>query len=251
MNQILVFLVGSLLVLTSLNTQAEILVYKVNAKTIKGTEINDGVSTAWGSSSYPLTIYFILNLDGIDATVQETFNFSGNEYVPGTLTIDPKNKICVKEVDETDPFLANEIDRTVYGRARKGGTVSFNVLYMQRDAANDSGTHDTGVATATGKASLLDIGGGITGYYAKSLNFIITRLDGSFDGSRGDYQDGRQWKNATVPLILDLDLTIYANNHSLGKNEIMDYICDLPANATYPILITHSNSSGDIGYQRE
>ena len=232
------------------HSSAEILVYKADLKNAKGTQINDGVTTPWGTSSANISYYLIFNLDGIDATQKDILTFNNKSYVPGSLCIDPQSRLCTKEVDDYLPPKANDVDKTIYGVCRQGNNRIFNILYMQRDAANQSGTHDTGVGTASGLATLQNIGGGFTGYYANLLQFIITRLDGGFDGSVGSYKDGRQWKNATVPLYLDIALTKAANDRRLNKTQTMTYICNLPVNANYRIKITYSNSSGDVGWER-
>jgi len=229
---------------------AEILVYKADLKNARGTQINDGITTPWGSSTANISSYAIFNLDGIDATQKDILTFNNKPYVPGSLTIDPQSRLCIKEVDDYLPPKANDVDKTIYGVCRQGNNRIFNILYMQRDAANQSGTHDTGVGTASGLATLQNIGGGFTGYYANLLNFIITRIDGGFEGSVGSYKDGRQWKNATVPLSLDIALTRAANDRRLNKTQTMAYICNLPANVNYRIKITYSNSSGDVGWER-
>ena len=250
MNKKVVLLSILIAVLLSPHCHAEILVYKADLRNASGTQINDGKTTAWGQSNSSAIVYYIMNLDGIDSTKRDIFTYNGKQYVTGILTVDPASRMCIKEVDDSIGSKVNDVDKTIYGRCRNESSVFFNFLYMQRDVANQSGTHDTGIGSATGLAILQNIGGGISGFYANTLTFALSRLDGSFDGSRGSYKDGRQWKKVVLPLNLDIALTRAANDRTLNKAQTMDYICSLSPASSYRIKLSYSNGSGDVGYQR-
>ena len=250
MNKSRILLIAILGLLLAPQCHSEILVYKADLRNASGTQINDGKTTAWGQSNSSAIVYYIMNLDGIDSTKRDILTYNGKQYVTGILTVDPASRMCIKEVDDSVGANVNDVDKTIYGRCRNESSVFFNFLYMQRDVANQSGTHDTGIGSATGLATLQNIGGGISGYYANSLLFTISRLDGSFDGSRGGYQDGRQWKKATLPMNLDTALTKAANDRGLNKVQTMNYICGISPASSYRIKLTYSNSSGDIGFER-
>lgn len=160
MNKKVVLFSVVMAVMLSPHCNAEILVYKADLKNSSGNEINDGKTTVWGQSNSSAVVYYIINLDGIDSTKRDILTFKGKQYVTGILTVDPTSRMCIKDVDDSLGAKANDVDKTVYGRCRNETSVLFNFLYMQRDAANQSGTHDTGIGSATGLATLQNIEGG-------------------------------------------------------------------------------------------
>lgn len=192
----------------------EVLVYVLKGGTAKGSKINDGATTSWPGIPRNIDSYLTLDLDGVDsANPEESIDRLGKTFFPSQAVFDHK----LEEKHLYGGSVAG-IGYEVYGRSRDArGRRTFTWLHLQRDGRiSEQTARDSGAGVGQGIATLLDIGTGQPGYYAKRLNFQIWRLDGGFSGTFSGFQDGRQTKYAAASLNLDLESTRSINQAGLG-----------------------------------
>ena len=195
---------------------SEVLVYKLNGGSAKGTKIDDGqTSKSWPGIPKTIDTYLVLDFNGIDESNDERqITYLGKTFYPTQATFDHKNK-----TKQASGGLFPSIGYNVYGRSYGADRKRvFTWLHLQRDGKTSTdGAHDSGAGIAQGAASWLDIGTGRSGYYAMKMSFQIWRIDGGFSGTFATTQDGRQTKNASATLNLDLASTKSINRLGLDQ----------------------------------
>lgn len=195
---------------------SEILVYKLNGGSAKGTKIDDGqTSKSWPGIPKTFDTYLVLDLDGIDASNDERqITYLGKTFYPTQANFDHKNK-----TKQAYGGLFPNIGYNVYGRSYGSDRKRvFTWLHLQRDGkASADGAHDSGAGIGQGPASWLDIGTGRSGYYAMKMSFQIWRIDGGFSDTFSTTQDGRQTKYASATMNLDLASTKSINQRRLDQ----------------------------------
>ena len=213
---------------------SEILVYKLNGSSAKGTKIDDGqTSKSWPGIPKTIDTYLVLDLNGIDASNPERqITYLGKTFYPTQAIFDHKNK-----TKKAYGGLFPNIGYTVYGRSYGADRKRvFTLLDLQRDGKTSAdGAHDSGAGIGQGPASWLDIGTGRSGYYAMKMSYQIWRVDGGFSGTFATTQDGRQTKNASATLNLDLASTKSINRLGLDQADAVLWLLS-NLNPTYTNL---------------
>jgi len=212
-----IFSVGLLLSIILLGeAHSEILVYKLNGGSAKGKKIDDGqTSSSWPGIPKTIDTYLVLDFNGIDASNPERqITYLGKTFYPTQAIFDHKNR-----TKQAYGGLFPNIGYTVYGRSYGADRKRvFTVLDLQRDGKTSAdGAHDSGAGIGQGPASWLDIGTGRSGYYAMKMSYQIWRIDGGFSDTFATTQDGRQTKNASATLNLDLASTKSINQLGLDQ----------------------------------
>jgi len=214
--------------------QSEILVYKLNGGSAKGTKIDDGqTSKSWPGIPKTFDTYLVLDLDGIDASNDERqITYLGKTFYPTQANFDHKNK-----TKQAYGGLFPNIGYNVYGRSYGADRKRvFTWLHLQRDGKTSTdGARDSGAGIGQGPASWLDIGTGRPGYYALKMTFQIWRIDGGFSGTFATTQDGRQTKYASATLNLDLASTKSINRLGLDQADAVLWLLS-NLNPTYTNL---------------
>lgn len=217
------------LVWVSIPASAEILVYGTKPKTWSAYHIEEGVQHRRPDIPDDPTVeegFYFWTLNGIDRFLSDDdllppqVNYRGQLFYPTTVYLSHSRKTKkvkgsrLQEIDESH-------SQTFYGRAvAPGGKRIFKALYQQwEDPRLDEKPTDTGIGILEGVCSLIDVGGGLTGYYPPKITLQIWRVDGSFAGSVGSYQDGRKIKYSNWPMVLYQALTREINNRSLNKSD--------------------------------
>jgi len=230
-----VFSLGIILLTILLGeAHSEILVYKLNGSSAKGTKIDDGqTSKSWPGIPKTIDTYLVLDLNGIDASNPERqITYLGKTFYPTQAIFDHKNK-----TKQAYGGLFPNIGYTVYGRSYGADRKRvFTLLDLQRDGKTSAdGAHDSGAGIGQGPASWLDIGTGRSGYYAMKMSYQIWRVDGGFSGTFATTQDGRQTKNASATLNLDLASTKSINRLGLDQADAVLWLLS-NLNPTYTNL---------------
>jgi hypothetical protein len=213
---------------------SEILVYKGNGGSFKGTKIDDGqTSKSWPGIPKTIDTYLVLDLNGIDASNPERqITYLGKTFYPTQATFDHKNR-----TKQAYGGLLPGIGYNVYGRSYGADRKRvFTWLHLQRDGKTSTdGARDSGAGIGQGSASWLDIGTGRSGYYAMKMTFQIWRIDGGFSDTFATTQDGRQTKNASATLNLDLASTKSINRLGLDQADAVLWLLS-NLNPTYTEL---------------
>lgn len=196
--------------------QSEILVYKLNGGSAKGTKIDDGqTSKSWPGIPKTIDTYLVLDFNGIDeSNAERQITYLGKTFYPTQAIFDHKNK-TKQAYGGLFPNIGYDVFGRSYGADRKR---VFTWLHLQRDGKTSAdGAHDSGAGIGQGNASWLDIGTGRSGYYAMKMTFQIWRIDGGFSDTFATTQDGRQTKYASATLNLDLASTKSINRLGLDQ----------------------------------
>lgn len=206
--------------------QAEILVYRSSVNRWSSYFINDGTKTPWVTAPRGTKVdaYLLYDLDGTNKILPANLmTYRGQTFVPYIIIVD--HKLKTKQLK--GGTQANEENNNVqgfYGRSRgPGGQRIFRILHHQWEP-NSDGTHDASVGVADGACQILSVGGGKSGYYAPKILGQTWRLDGTFSGSIGSFQDGMQLKYLSTSEDLDLVTTQAINDNSLTLSQAFAYL---------------------------
>lgn len=220
---------------TVFTARAEILVYKSSVNRWSSYLITDGAKTPWVAAprGTKLDAYFLFELDGTNKILPPTLMTNrGQILIPSLIYVDHKRRI--KQLKgRTQANEANNTEQFFYGRARgTSGQRIFRILYQQWEP-NGDGSYDTSVSMNDGLCQVLNIGGGLTGYYAPKLLGQGWRLDSGYygNGPAGPYQDTLQLKYLANSSDLELALTQAINDQSLSQGQAFNYVLEnlLPA----------------------
>lgn len=223
-------LLCGLFLTTIFAVQAEILVYKSSVNRWSSYLITDGAKTPWVTAprGTKLDAYFLYELDGTNKILPPTLMTNrGQTLVPSLIYVDHKRKMK-QLIGRTPANEAHNTEQFFYGRARgPGGQRIFRILYQQWEP-NGDGSYDTSVSMSDGLCQVLNLGGGLTGYYAPKLIGQGWRLDSGYHGNgpAGPYQDSLQLKYLANSSDLDLPLTQAVNNQSLSQGQAFDYVLE-------------------------
>lgn len=205
---------------------SEILVYQSSVNRWSSSLIEYGTKSSWVTAprGQKLDAYFLYELDGTNKILRPSLMTYGNQtLLPYLIWVNHKNK--TKQLrGGSQANEENNTEQTFYGRARgpKSQRI-FRILYQQWEPAGD-GSYDTAVSVAEGACQILNVGGGISGYYAPTLASQNWRLDGLFQGPVNPFQDGRQLKFLQASNSLDLSLTQAINDRSLSISQAFAYV---------------------------